>query len=130
MKRLLLVLMAVVMLSGCCGALAEDVCTLEKSDEGVDVFTSECFLRVAWEFAELTRVKLTVTGPTGVAYERDYGEREGTFLSEEVYLDAVADQTTYQVVLMAGDTSHIFLVERTDAGNSWETEDYPLGQSR
>ena len=129
MKRLLW-LLAVLVTAVCLSAAAEDLCTLGPENEGTDVYTADNFLCVSWDIETEAEVSVRVSGPSGVVYQRDYGLKEGSFTSEEIYLEAVMDPTSYQVTLTVGSDAHIFWVERTDPQAGWDMDEVPMGQSR
>lgn len=130
MKRIPGFVIALLLLTACLIVPAEELCTLGPENEDIDVYTAECFLRITWPLESEADVSVSVSGPAGVVYQRDYGAVEGRFTSEEIYLEAITDPTSYRVTLTTGADTHIFWVERTDPQAEWDMEEIPIGQSR
>lgn len=80
-------------------ALAQDVCTIENPADGGE-FTTDCdYITIGQALTGSEAVSLTIDGPSGTVYQRDYGTVDDYFASEEIYLPLDGTGTRYDVTL-------------------------------
>lgn len=124
MKRLLaLFLMLCMLLSLTPGHAAEDVFTVDAPSAAANcadedyiassLSTDRSYLRITCDLESEADVTLSITDETGsLVYQRSHNLCSGRFRSEDVYLRLTGSQTTYQVTLLAGDSSYAFPLRR------------------
>ncbi len=113
MKRILILALTLMLAAQPCAALAEDVFTVSNANAAAaEVTVDRSYLRVTCPLDGEVNVVLTVSGPNGVVYQRNYGLCSGEFRSEDVYLPLEGGETLYQVSLDAGGAVSGFTARR------------------
>ncbi|MBQ7851168.1 MAG: hypothetical protein IJ343_15690 [Clostridia bacterium] len=115
MKKLRLsLILALLGMLLCTGALADDVYVVKDASAVSSVTTDRSYLRVCCPLEDSVPVTLTVRDGWGyLTFQRDYGVRSGSFRSEDVYLRLDGGSASYTVTLQAGSRTHSFRVDRT-----------------
>lgn len=80
-------------------ALAQDVCTIENPADGGEFTTDRDYITIGQALTGSETVSLTIDGPSGTVYQRDYGTVDDYFASEEIYLPLDGTGTRYDVTL-------------------------------
>lgn len=113
MKKLLVLLLALVCAGWMTAALAEDVYFVQDAAD-VSRVTTDCgYLRVGCQLHGDQHVTMTIRDDwDSLYYQRDYGTQSGYFCSEDVYLRLDGDQSDYRVTVQTGDDAHSFRVTR------------------
>lgn len=112
MKRIACLLLLLMMICPL-AALAEDVCTVTNAGEVSQITTDKGYLSVGCPLDGESAVTLSICDEWGcILYQRAYGVCSGSFFSEDIYLPLQGTQTTYQVMLTSGETTHSFRVIR------------------
>lgn len=112
MKRIACLLLLLLMVCPF-SVLAEDVCTVTNAGEVSQMTTDKGYLSVGCPLDGESTVTLSICDEWGcIIYQRAYGVYSDSFFSEDIYLPLQGTQTTYQVTLTCGETTHSFQVIR------------------
>ena len=129
MRRLCLILLCLTMLLPA-PSLAEDVCLIEGGALQSGVTTACSYVAVVCPVDEPGQVLVSIYAPDGsLTWQRDYGQRSGTFTTEDIYLRLQGSKTVYSAVVQSGSTTYRFPITREMArlrGNAACTAGYPL----
>ncbi|MCQ2457170.1 MAG: hypothetical protein MJ142_00375 [Clostridia bacterium] len=96
MKRAVLIMTVLLLMLPVCGRAAEDEFSADLYSRG-RMTTERDYLRVACDFLEAERVSLSVTGPDGLVFMKNYGPCSGKFRSDRIFLNAEGDAAEYTV---------------------------------
>lgn len=131
MKRLCILLLVIGLVS-CVPALADDVCRISGSALTNGVATDCSYISILCPVDAPAPVLVSIYAPDGsLAWQCDYGERNASLTTDDIYLKLQGSSTTYTAVVRVGSVNYEFPIVRQMArlrGNAACTAGYPLNE--